>query len=424
MGTKKEAVILMHSGRVLNFYGDSGTMATLEYTRMALELCHKYPNVDFLLLTTNNFEYDSFEEPSYENPENLINLSGMSFGYTKGSVVKKWKVLSQEEKSKVPDDQRPINLLYGPLAKHVDSLGYDIKGALYLNATSSRYSMTGYTKSQKGEYAIPSEMNLRYGIACTFFLNYWRDMKWMSVANDPRGLEKTLHPSDLWNTNVLTYYSQGKYTEGDLRWYDKEKDDGSLIPKPDISTEEVPLYLTNVMDSTYRDSTKELLFDIICSFSSTRTPHDLKLMIEGCKEYDGKIWGKWPKNNNTGTAPYNPGAIDYVDVQDHMNKVKYTYIPVIGSGFISAKPFEFIINGAIPFLSKDYGQSIINPFPEYLYVKDHEELIYKINELENNKEKYDDLLEELKKLLVRKDECIKDVIEILDIETEFGLCTK
>jgi len=68
-------------------------------------------------------------------------------------------------------------------------------------------------------------------------------------------------------------------------------------------------------------------------------------------------------------------------------------------GFVTAKPWEMIILGILPFLHPDYDCYNLLKFPEYLYLKDEKDFLNKINELEKNPQKYKDLMKQLQDML-------------------------
>jgi len=419
MGNKKQdAVLIVHQGRVLNFTGNSKSMATYEYTKLAKELAATYPNTKFLLLTNTNYAFDFLEPAGPKNPDNLVNIYSLGLATKHVEKLEKWKAMDIKEKEKHP----LIDEIYGPIAKHIEDLNYNIKGIIFYNAASYRYTMIGYVKAQKGTYSIPAQMTLTQQVAAIYYINHWKDTPFISISIDPRPMGKSQFPCDIINKNWLGAYSQAKYVQSGLRNYDWEKHDGSLVDRDDIEFTEVPLYYTNIANKKYRENTKENFFSIVCS-NGTRTGDDLQLMAEASKKYNSKIIGKWPAYDKVDkrVRDYVTQPIEFTKLQDYMNTVKYTFIPVIGKKFISAKPFEFIVNGSIPFLSKDYGQSEYIHFPEFLYVKNSADLFKKIEYLENNQDKYEFLLSELKKTIKNRKTCIEDTIKIINIEEKFNL---
>ena len=75
-------------------------------------------------------------------------------------------------------------------------------------------------------------------------------------------------------------------------------------------------------------------------------------------------------------------------------KAKYTLVYSQVPGFVTAKPWEMIVIGLIPFLHPDYDCHHLLDLPEYLYVKDEQDFLNKVRELDANPEKYKALLNE------------------------------
>ena len=89
-------------------------------------------------------------------------------------------------------------------------------------------------------------------------------------------------------------------------------------------------------------------------------------------------------------------------LSNYLKDVKYTFIIPIQKGWVTAKFWEMINYGIIPFMHPYYDQQKHIPCPDFLRVNSPEELLEKINYLEDNPEEYKKLLNELSLML--KDE--------------------
>ena len=93
------------------------------------------------------------------------------------------------------------------------------------------------------------------------------------------------------------------------------------------------------------------------------------------------------------------------EMEDLMFDTKYTLVIPLSKkypDFVTQKMFSMLYYGIIPFWCKndyDCSNSKYNMFPDYIKVESPDELLYKMNELNNDTNKYRGLLEELYALL-------------------------
>lgn len=125
-----------------------------------------------------------------------------------------------------------------------------------------------------------------------------------------------------------------------------------------------------------------------------------------------KVYGKnWTENAST------RGCVDslklphdnfvnkpIVEIEDLMWNSKYTYIPPVSmryKSFVTQKVWTMLYYGIIPFWCKyDYDTSnIYNDFPDFIKVETPEEMWDKINVLESDSNKHNEIREKLFKLL-------------------------
>ena len=96
------------------------------------------------------------------------------------------------------------------------------------------------------------------------------------------------------------------------------------------------------------------------------------------------------------------GPKKFNDLQSMLPNVKYTFCIPIKKGWCTAKFWEMAHYGIIPFLHPTYDEQDNLKCPEILRVKDSADLFQKIEYLESNEDAYNNLRNELDKLL--KDE--------------------
>ena len=126
----------------------------------------------------------------------------------------------------------------------------------------------------------------------------------------------------------------------------------------------------------------------------SRLPEYEKWILNNFKntEYDTtKIYGVWDEK----AYKKWPGRIEDVrlcelvdEVADAKYSIAYSQIP----GFVTVKAWELITLGLIPFIHPDYDKDHLLNLPDYVYLKDPEDLKNKIAELDANPEMYKKLL--------------------------------
>lgn len=126
---------------------------------------------------------------------------------------------------------------------------------------------------------------------------------------------------------------------------------------------------------------------------------------------DTVIYGKWTSPSAMVDIINNRGLADrfvrkgMCEMEDIMFNTKYTLVIPLSKkypDFVTQKMFSMLYYGIIPFWCKndyDCSNSKYTSFPDYIKVESPEELLYKMNELNNDSGKYKNLLEELYTLL-------------------------
>lgn len=129
---------------------------------------------------------------------------------------------------------------------------------------------------------------------------------------------------------------------------------------------------------------------------SARLPQVKKYAIDNLlnTEYsDTKIYGVWDDK----TYEQYPQIQDkkLVDLEDEVADARYSLVYSIMPGFVTVKAWEMIIKGLVPFIHPDYDKDRLLGLPEYCYLKDEQDLLNKMRELDADEQKYRALLEEL-----------------------------
>ena len=168
-----------------------------------------------------------------------------------------------------------------------------------------------------------------------------------------------------------------------------------------------PVELFFLMDKKkidWRNIEKTGKFEIVCNQSPDKSLKRFEYIKHWILDYipDQVIYGKWTDNNKEALDKINARVeeIPMIQMKDQMLNTKYTLVIPLNKeypAFITQKAYSMIYYGIIPFWCKDdYDTSnIYKEIPDYIKVKTPEEMYKKIDELENNKELYKDLMNKL-----------------------------
>ena len=114
--------------------------------------------------------------------------------------------------------------------------------------------------------------------------------------------------------------------------------------------------------------------------------------FKGTPYENSKIYGKWSDeiyekypNNMDPTFPFTL-------LTDNINEARYSLVYSQLKNFVTIKPWEMIILGLIPFIHPDYDENRLLGLPEYVYLKDAQDLKNKIIELDSNNDLYLNIL--------------------------------
>ncbi len=129
--------------------------------------------------------------------------------------------------------------------------------------------------------------------------------------------------------------------------------------------------------------------------NSSRLPTYKKYVIDnfkGTKFENTKIYGVWDSEIYDQYPSIQNKLI--INLGKEIDGAKYTLVYSQAPGFVTFKPWEAITLGLIPFIHPEYDCYHLLDLPEYLYLKDEKDFLNKINELENDPQKYRDLMNE------------------------------
>ena len=112
---------------------------------------------------------------------------------------------------------------------------------------------------------------------------------------------------------------------------------------------------------------------------------------------DTKIYGAW--SDEAHEKYDNIINKRLIELDDEIADAKYSFVYSIIPGFVTIKPWEMIIKGLLPFIHPDYDKDRLIGLPEYLYVKDPQDFINKMRELDADDEKYKSLLKQCQDMI-------------------------
>ena len=137
------------------------------------------------------------------------------------------------------------------------------------------------------------------------------------------------------------------------------------------------------------------------------------LRFQGYKEYiidnfkdtiynKSKIYGKWTKDIYE-QYPNNFEDKAMIELNDILKDARYSLVYSQIPNFVTVKPWEMIANGIIPFIHPDYDPEHILELPEYVYLKNPDDLKNKIIELDNDDKLYLNILNKCLDCITKED---------------------
>lgn len=135
--------------------------------------------------------------------------------------------------------------------------------------------------------------------------------------------------------------------------------------------------------------------------------------FQGYKEYiidnfkdtiynKSKIYGKWT-NDIYEQYPNNFEDKPMIELNDILKDARYSLVYSQIPNFVTVKPWEMIANGIIPFIHPDYDPEHILGLPEYVYIKNPDDLKNKIIELDNDDKLYLNILNKCLDCITKED---------------------
>ena len=112
--------------------------------------------------------------------------------------------------------------------------------------------------------------------------------------------------------------------------------------------------------------------------------------VDNLPKEDWMCYGKW-NDEDLEDESHKDRFVNtpMIELIDQMYNCRYTFMIAIKKGWPSSKLYKMLTFGIIPFIHKDWDSDrMISDLPEYLRVSSPEELKQKMDELDNDPEKY------------------------------------
>ena len=261
------------------------------------------------------------------------------------------------------------------------------------------------------EFAKTLEMHMNYSGPIYHFLNE-SQIPWVMLAQDPRYMKMGRDCLNL-PKKILSQYDEDILIKTLKSFEDQEELQETTIKATYAEMEKMYLIGRNIeRDATKFDKTKKLLVVL------NEGNNGVKSRYPAVKEFilnhidDVEIYGKWDPETIKDDTRFK-GTVPFMDLQEMLPSVKYTFIIPIKEGWVTMKVWEMIANGIIPFFHPDYDKQKHLKVPDFLRVKNSKELHERIEQLEANPDKRIKLVNLLLSLITEDDISGKNLSNII-----------
>ena len=314
-------------------------------------------------------------------------------------------IISRNDSAKTREVQGlPDNLISvydGSTKEERSSIGYvweklkdkAIDGCFLMSGPSANINIpnTGYKRRDliegKKVFALTLQTFQNYVAPTYMFLNE-SNIPWVMIANDPRYIGQG---NDLINQpkKILSQFDETIL----MKQFDNFEDQNyinNLIQSEYAGMEKMCL-IGSTNDDTTHEKTEKFLVVLNEGNNGVKSRYsELKKYVLDYID-DVHVYGKWQETTVAGDTRFK-GSVKFEDLQTKLKHVKYTFIIPIKPGWVTAKWVEMISNGIIPFFHPDYDTQLHCKVPSFLRITNPNELHERIEELENDPQKYKDII--------------------------------
>ena len=263
------------------------------------------------------------------------------------------------------------------------------------------------------QLAKPLDVQRKYAGPTIHYLNHYKEVPWLMLLNDPRPYPGKMR--DLMNPpkKIYSQYNQKCLHLNSITYESPEREETEIDQlykgietifligkKKGVTIQEAP----NTLDNFFKGSDietpkdeKDINFMIVCNEGKpSRYPDLKKYILEHVENVD--IYGQW-NPDTIGDDHRFKGPKKFNDLMQMLPRVKYTFCIPIKKGWVTAKFWEMAHYGIIPFLHPTYDDQKHLDVPDFIRVKDSQDLFNKIKFLEEKPKAYKELRDLLDDML-------------------------
>jgi hypothetical protein len=277
----------------------------------------------------------------------------------------------------------------------------DIKfdcGVIFSGSVSNNFNCHPKSLNAKGELKKTFYVYSRYAGVYLNFLNQ-TNIPWLMLYTDPRTMNKwTIR--DMCNKphTIMSQYSE-KQT---LYSYAKDPSNYTEVVAKDYDIKYSGIETAVLIGQENRrgkfdKNTKSIEMTILCHEGAPSRYNQLnEYILESMP--DVSIYGKWDHSETILDDRFK-GAIKFNELANVLRSTKYTFLIPILDGWCTAKFWEMIHLGVIPFLHPTYDTQMNIKCPDFLRVNSPQELYEKIEMLNEDEDLYDEITSQLNDML-------------------------
>jgi hypothetical protein len=306
-----------------------------------------------------------------------------------GNIIDIWEHYDKSEDDESSNDH--ITFPYNYLTQN----NIKIDCGIILSGPTSGATIPGIIKKKTGEDAKILYCFSNYAGPVVDYLNK-SSINYFTLTVDPR-----YHPipaRDLINAAKfsLMQYDQN-YVAKHIQSIQNQSEIEEVIPGWYSGIETVFFLDKEKKDITTYNKTKKMM--IVLNEGGNGGLKRGPMLKEYVLDYfpDIEIYGKWDDKWYEDTRF--KGPVKFNDLQKMLPEVKYTFIIPIAKGWVTAKFWEMVNYGIIPFMHPYYDDQKHIPCPDFIRVNSPQELHQKIDYLESNPSEYRKLLQQLNDML-------------------------
>ena len=303
--------------------------------------------------------------------------------------------------------------LHKPIFDNIRKEGLDgkIDCALFFSGMAAQRNIPGFTKKADGsEYSILN--SYKYYVAPYLQVLNETNVPFYCIAEDARYI--TINAKDLCNRErlIFTQFEGNIYTDyphilsiDDINTMEKTQHRCIYADIEKIPLMGVPFNWRDGIDVERKVNSpiNKRFFVLSNGCGTSRINHSgnnssrLPVYKEWVHDatvgtpYEGaKVYGSWDKNIYEENPWIEKRFI--VDMAEDIADCRYSLVYSQVRGFVTAKAYELICLGIIPFIHHDYDPNRFLGLPEYLYVNTPQEMIEKMQQLDNDETLYRNIL--------------------------------